>query len=232
MGKNRERFSHQVKTYLLGLVGKDSVVLLLSVKGSAMTQANISAYPEECLEMEFKDLDFSGLSLSGRDFDSCTFLRCQFNETDLSKSHFDRCAFSESMVSNPIMSDLRLNDISFENCKLVGLAFFKCGQPSFDLKIHGSRLIGCNFSDMSMKKSILSGNDFSDCYFQNCLAQECDFSGSRFSNVLFSKANLSKANFLDASGYSIDPNGNILKKAIFNLPGLLALLDYFDIVIK
>jgi hypothetical protein len=47
----------------------------------------------------------------------------------------------------------------------------------------------------------------------------------------FDNTNLEKTNFTTAFNYSIDPDNNRIKKAKFSVPGVLGLLNKYDIVI-
>ena len=61
-----------------------------------------------------------------------------------------------------------------------------------------------------------------ECEFINC-----DFSGAVFENTILEKADLRTA-----INYSIDPEINRLKKAKFSMPGLIGLLDKYDIELE
>ncbi len=87
-------------------------------------------------------------------------------------------------------------------------------------------------TDIKMKGSAFTGCELRECYFQNSFLVEVDFSGSTFRETLFSNANLEKASFVGAQGYSIDPRGNKVRKAVFSVPEVLSLLGAFEIVIK
>ncbi len=64
---------------------------------------------------------------------------------------------------------------------------------------------------------------------------ESDLCGSTFENcdlmrAIFENTKLEKVNFSSVFNYAIDPFKNDIKKARFSFPGILALLNRFDIV--
>jgi uncharacterized protein YjbI with pentapeptide repeats len=65
---------------------------------------------------------------------------------------------------------------------------------------------------------------------------ECDLTGSVFDNCDFMRATfensiIEKADFRTSFNYSIDPEKNRIKKAVFSLTGIAGLLDKYDIEI-
>ena len=78
--------------------------------------------------------------------------------------------------------------------------------------------------------------------FINCSMIAVDFMSSDLTEVLFDNCNLRKAVFIDTIAnkadfytsydYSIDPEKNKLKKAVFSTDGLKGLLEKYDLVVK
>jgi len=64
-------------------------------------------------------------------------------------------------------------------------------------------------------------SDLAQAVFDNC-----DLSRAAFNRTILEKADL-RTSF----NYSIDPDLNKIKKAKFSMPGLVGLLDKFDIVV-
>ncbi|MBN2651331.1 MAG: pentapeptide repeat-containing protein [Spirochaetales bacterium] len=176
--------------------------------------------------------DFSDTALREKEFENCQFVSCNFSGADLSSSIFENCVFTECKISNPLIKQSRIIDCKFVSSKLSGITFFHCNQISFDLEFLESSLLLCNFTDAKMKKSKFVKCQINECYFQNTLLAEVDFSGSVFGGSLFSKCDLQKAKFAGSSGFAIDPRDNNVRKAVFDLPGVLGLLGSFDILLK
>ena len=78
--------------------------------------------------------------------------------------------------------------------------------------------------------------------FVNCSMISVDFMRSDLTEVLFDNCNLRKAVFIDTIAqktdfsssydYSIDPEKNKIKKAVFSVEGLKGLLEKYDIIVK
>jgi uncharacterized protein YjbI with pentapeptide repeats len=78
--------------------------------------------------------------------------------------------------------------------------------------------------------------------FVKCDLQEVDFSGadltsaefvkSDLQGAVFDRTTLEKSDFRSSYHYSINPDNNRIRKAVFSLEGLPGLLGKYDIVIK
>ena len=115
---------------------------------------------------------------------------------------------------------------------MVGLEFHKCEQRFFSPKFKSCILLACNFSEMKIKKTPFQKCKIKECYFNGTDLSEANFSHADLEGSLFHHCNLSKADFRGAIHYSIDPQTNVLKKALFSAPEALSLLSYFDITIE
>jgi len=73
-----------------------------------------------------------------------------------------------------------------------------------------------------MNETDFSGADLTGAVFDNC-----DMKRAVFDNTI-----LEKADFTSSYNYSIDPERNRVKKAKFAYPGVLGLLDSFNIEIE
>jgi len=115
---------------------------------------------------------------------------------------------------------------------MIGLQFENCN--GFGLSIE--------FVDCTLNHSSFYQNNLKKTCFTNCQLQEVEFSGSdiqesKFDNcdltrAIFRNSNLERADFRAAFNYSIDPEHNKMKKALFSQGGLSGLLDKYDIEIK
>jgi uncharacterized protein YjbI with pentapeptide repeats len=111
--------------------------------------------------------------------------------------------------------------LHFENCNKFGLSV------SFD---------NCNLSHSSFYQLKLKMTTFKNSNFHEVDFTECDLTGSVFDSCDFMKATfensiIEKADFRTSFNYSIDPEKNRIKKAIFSLTGIAGLLDKYDIEI-
>ncbi len=83
-----------------------------------------------------------------------------------------------------------------------------------------------------MKRSRFIGSVIRETDFINVELKDADFSGCDLLGSSFHNANLENASFIGAINYSIDPRSNKLKKARFEAPEVLSLLDVFDIRVE
>lgn len=130
------------------------------------------------------------------------------------------------------MDECRLHDVVMEESKITGAEFHKCDPTFFSIQFKSCILLGCNFSEMKMKKTSFHKSKIKECYFNNTLLLKADFRQTDLEGTLFHHCDLSHTDFSEAINYSINPQSNILKKAIFTTPEVLSLLNFFDIRIS
>jgi fluoroquinolone resistance protein len=175
--------------------------------------------------------DYSVNYLPKGQYENCSFLNCVFSNSDLTDIHFVDCVFRDCDFSLAKLYNTLLNDINFFNCKLLGLRFDICNDSGLSFNFENCNLKLSSFYKLKLKKT----------FFKNCNLQEVDFSeadltGAVFKNcdlqrAGFQNTNLEKADLSSSYNYSIDPEKNKLKKARFSSPGILGLLDKYDLVI-
>ncbi|PKP42724.1 MAG: hypothetical protein CVT93_03285 [Bacteroidetes bacterium HGW-Bacteroidetes-10] len=165
------------------------------------------------------------------EYENCTFTDCDFSNSDLSEFIFDGCTFFRSNLSLAKLKRTALRDITFSECKMVGLHFEDCDQIgiSFDFQgciLNNSSFFGMKIKKVIFRKSSLQEADFTDSDISGSLLDGCDML-----NATFSGTNLEKADLSTSFNYSIDPTSNKIKKAKFSQSGLSGLLDVFGIEI-
>lgn len=126
----------------------------------------------------------------------------------------------------------RFQDVVFGESKIVGAEFHKCDKTFFSVRFEQSILMACNFSELKMKRARFFGSKVKECYFNDTQLSESNFTHTNLEGTLFHHCDLSKADFRGAINYSINPQANILKKAVFSAPEALGLLSFFDIIVE
>lgn len=175
------------------------------------------------------DLKESG-PLKG-EYENCTFTDCNFSNSDLSEFIFDGCTFFRCNLSLAKLKRTALRDVSFRECKMVGLHFEDCEQIGISFVFDECMLNNSSFFGMKIKKGIfrkssLQEADFTDSDISGSLLDGCDML-----NATFSGTNLEKADLSTSFNFSIDPTSSKIKKAKFSQSGLSGLLDVFGIEI-
>jgi len=180
----------------------------------------------------YEKADFTVTDLPKADFEGCRFVRCSFSGSDLSGYNFTECEFEDCNLSSAKIIQTTFNDIKFRDSKLLGLHFENANEFLFTLNFENCTLNLSSFYKRKMKKTVfircsLHEVDFTDTDLTEAAFNECDLQLAKFENSILKKADL-RTSF----NYSIDPSLNKLRKARFSLPGVLRLLDKYDIVIE
>lgn len=179
----------------------------------------------------FKSLDLSGKSLKKSIFNNVFFESCHFIESNWEQAHFIGCRFKNCNLSLVNLRGCRLQQIAFEESKIVGLDFFKCDKL-LHLSFNTCILQTCNFTDLKLKGTSFAGSKIREVYFTNTDLSEANFTDADLIGTLFHQCNLTKSDFRSAKNYMIDLQTNIVRKAQFSFPEAMNLLKYLDISIS
>lgn len=182
-------------------------------------------------EKVFTKVDFTHVSLAEYSFFNCVFEQCVFIDSVWDNAKFYSCIFNVYNLSFVNVKDSLLQDVTFNECKLVGIEFYKVNKTFFSVAIVQSSLLNCNFSDLFMKGTSFKGSRLKECCFKNTQLEGTDFSETDLQETIFRKCNLNKANFKRAKNYSLDITHNKVKNAVFTYPDVMYLLKYFNIII-
>jgi fluoroquinolone resistance protein len=187
---------------------------------------------ELVFEESYLKYDFVILGFTQGEYDNCTFENCNFSDVNLSGSRFSECTFKGCNMSMVKIVKTSFIDIRFMECKLMGLRFENCNEFLFAVDFENCILNLSSFYRRKLKKTS----------FKNCILQETDFTESDLSNAIFDNCDLGRAifeksvlertDFRTSWNYSIDPELNRIKKAMFSKEGIPGLLDKYDIVIE
>ena len=141
------------------------------------------------------------------------------------------CEFIDCNLSMVELSGSNLKNITFKNCKLLGIAFHVCDDFLFQVFFENCMLDFASFANKKMPKtkflaSSLKETSFVGTHLKQSVFEKCDLSGT-----IFNDTDLTECNFTTATNYQIDPEFNVLKKARFSLQGIPGLLEKYDIKI-
>jgi len=180
----------------------------------------------------FEKIDYTENNLFKGEYEHCMFTRCIFYKADLSHILFNECTFDDCDFSLVNMKSTALRDVTFLNCKLLGVRFDECNE--FLLSVHFEN---CMLKFSSFHKLKLKQTRFQTCNLQEVDLAEADLTGSVFETcdlqrTLFEHTNLEKVDFRSSFNYAFDPEKNRIKKAKFSHEGVLGLLDKYDIEIS
>ncbi|SOD18014.1 pentapeptide repeat-containing protein [Pedobacter xixiisoli] len=164
-------------------------------------------------------------------FNNCTFKKCDFSEVDFRSCNFTNCEFDGCNLSMVKFNDTGLDNVNFKNSKLVGTDFSVAKDFLFSVNFTDCILDYSTFVKKKNKKAkfigcSLKGTDFSEADLTLAIFKRCDLSGTVFMRTILAQANLS-----EAYNFSIDPEQNNIRKALFSNSGLSGLLHKYDIVV-
>ncbi|MBA2610495.1 MAG: pentapeptide repeat-containing protein [Bacteroidetes bacterium] len=179
---------------------------------------------------QLKNIDLSSQKNARERFDNCEFSKCIF--TDLSNLSFLDCDFRDCDLSNLKATNSRLQNVSFYDCKLLGLNF--SGAIDFALELHFENCI-LDYASFDRKK--INKSSFKNCKIHNANFTQADLSKSTFINCdlfesLFDNTNMSTVDFTSSRNFLIDPEVNNIKKAKFLQQDLANLLYRHHIIIE
>ncbi|WP_426058613.1 pentapeptide repeat-containing protein [Hymenobacter sp. B1770] len=166
------------------------------------------------------------------EFDEYHFINCDFSEVDLSHKRFADCLFERCNLSAVRLAGTALQNVAFEECKLLGLQFTACRDMLFGVHFDHCQMRYVSFAGRSMPATrfahcTLDEADFADADLSAAVFQDCSLAGA-----VFQKTQLVGADFTSATGFTIDPESNPLLNARFSLPGLLGVVAKYGLVVE
>lgn len=166
------------------------------------------------------------------EFFNCQFNNCNFERMNFSEYIFDRCVFNGSNLALANVTNAKLMNVVFKDCKVEGVRFDACDPFILEIYFERCLLRNCSFTDLNLKKCKFEHSQVLESDFYKTKLMEASFQGSVLSKTVFAECDLTKADFQDASDFIIDPTLNKVKKAIFSSNELAGLLRHLDLVIK
>jgi fluoroquinolone resistance protein len=172
----------------------------------------------------FEKVIYTGQVIRGREFHNCTFKQCDFSNSEFSGNKFIDCVFECCNLSLMKLGNTALQSIIFKDCKILGVNFHECSDFLFTVEFESCLLDYASFANKKMlktrfNKSSLKETSFAQANLAGSVFAQCDLAG-----VVFNRTDLTSVNFATAQNYTIDPEINTMKKAIFSAEGLAGLL--------
>ena len=167
-----------------------------------------------------------------RTYENCRFINCDFSYANLYNIVFIDCGFQDCNLSLADVSNTGFQNINFKHCKLSGVNFGKSLDFLFEVHFENCILDNAIFYKKKNKKS-----RFVECSMVETDLTECNLTDAKFINcnlnrAFFSRTILTGADLRSSYNFTIDPDDNQLKKAMFSVHGLPGLLSKYDIKIE
>lgn len=185
--------------------------------------------PAKSYETVIERTDFTVERIK-RSYESTEFRSCTFN--DINGIAFTDCLFSSCNMSNAQVAKAKAQDLTFRDCKLIGINFYQMLDFGFSLHFENCLLDYASFDKKKMNKSTfknckLHGANFSKADLSKAIMKDCDLA-----DAIFDGTNLSGMDFTTNRNFSIDPQQNLIRKARFAAHGLAGLLTKYEIIIE
>jgi fluoroquinolone resistance protein len=177
----------------------------------------------------FEKVVYAGKKTSGREFQSCTFKKCDFSGSDFSHNRFLDCTFESCNLSMMTITDSRLSNAVFEHCKAVGVNFGECDNFLFSVRFDSCILDYASFGGKKMPKTHFLKTSMKEVSFVQANLSGSIFEETDLAGAVFNDTDLGGATLATAYNFTIDPERNNIKKAVFAVDGLGGLLAKYAI---
>ncbi|MDF2447606.1 MAG: pentapeptide repeat protein [Bacteroidota bacterium] len=164
------------------------------------------------------------------DFENCEFTGCVF--PDLSKLNFINCVFKNCNLSNCKMTQAKLQEVSFVDCKLLGVNFYQAKDFAFAVSCDKCIMDYASFDSKKLNASTFTNCRMHEVNFTNADLTRCTLTNCDLYEAVFSRTNLSGLDLTGIQNFSIDPEINGLKKARVRSQDLERLLYKYDLIIE
>ena len=178
----------------------------------------------------FENINYEDKHILSRHFENCVFYKSTIKGCLFEDCTFNKCTFEESDLSLIKFKDTYVTDITLINCKAIGVLWYDTLSP-FSIKAHQSIISYSSFFGKNLKKVKLTNCVAREVDFTGCNMTSADLTGTDFMGTTFSDTDLRLADFTAAQNYHIDPAGNKIKGASFQLPAAISFLDSLGIKI-
>ena len=116
----------------------------------------------------------------------CTFDKCNFSDKPIGRVIFEKCTFKECNLSLVKTSNTSWLDVLFTDCKMTGINFSLSNRFGLSVEFHNCLLSYALFTEMKLKGTRFIGcdlqnTDFMETDLSNAVFKDCDQPGeSRF----------------------------------------------------
>jgi uncharacterized protein YjbI with pentapeptide repeats len=183
------------------------------------------------LHKTFEKVVFTGQKVRSREFENCIFKNCDFSNTAFLSSTFMDCNFIGCNLSLIELAGSSLKNVTFNDCKLLGIAFHACDDFLFQVAFANCILDFASFANKKMPKTKFTECSLKEASFIGTTLKQAAFDQCDLAETIFNGADLTACDFTTAANYQIDPQFNVLTKARFSLQGIPGLLEKYDIKI-
>jgi len=172
----------------------------------------------------FEKVVYTGQVIRGREFQDCTFKQCDLSGSEFSGNKFIDCVFEGCNLSLMKLGNTALQSTTFKDCKILGVNFHECSDFLFSVSFDNCIIDFASFNGKKMPKTTFMKSSLKETSFMQAILTGSKFEQCDLLGAIFNRTDLSSVNFVTALNYTIDPEVNTLKKAVFSAEGLAGLL--------
>lgn len=181
------------------------------------------------LDNHYERITYGRDDLNLKEFEDCSFSHCDFSECNFIGVTFIDCTFSHCNFNGAKINHVAFRTVNFNHCAAEEVNFSMCDKLIFEIHFNDCRLDFAKFYTLK-----INGTTFQDCSMIAVDFMKADLTGVLFDNcdlhkTLFMNSILNKADLRTSYNYTLDPEKNKVKKAIFSLGGVKGLLAKHDI---
>lgn len=183
------------------------------------------------LQQEFTGIRYGREDLNLKEFERCIFDRCDFSACNFIGVTFIDCHFKDCTFTGSKINHVAFRTVHFEHCLMQDINFSMCDKLIFEMHFSHCVLDFSKFYTLKVRRiSFISCSmiavDFMKADLTEAIFDHCDLY-----KAVFSQTVLEKADFRTASHFSIDPEKNKIKRAMFAIGNVKGLLDKYGIVV-
>ena len=183
------------------------------------------------LQKQYTEISYGRDDLNLKEFEGCTFMRCNFSACSFIGVTFIDCTFTDCNFNGAKINHVAFRTVHFNGCLMQELNFAMCDKLIFEIhfnhcnlgfaKFYTLKIKGMAFIDCSM-----IAVDFMKADLTEVIFDRCDLYKTVFINTI-----LNKADFRTSFNYTLDPEKNKVKRAMFSLENVKGLLEKHHIIV-
>lgn len=158
----------------------------------------------------------------------CQFINCNFSQVATAGVIWENCTFDTCDFSLCKLKNMSFRDVLFKGCKLMGADFSICN-PFSSFRFEYCQMNYTNFHEMKISKTNFIECELIEAYFEDTNLQGSHFIQCNLERALFHHTNLMGVDFSTSYNYTIQPQNNKLKNALFSRSNLEGLVTHLGI---
>ena len=183
------------------------------------------------LQQQYCGIAYGRDDLNLKEFEGCRFEHCDFSACNFIGVTFIDCTFKDCLFTGAKINHVAFRTVHFENCLMQDINFAMTDKLIFEMHFHHCVLDFSKFYTLKIKRIAFTDCSMIAVDFMKADLTEAIFDRCDLYKAVFSKTVLEKADFRTSVNFSIDPEQNKIKRALFSHQNVKGLLDKYEIVV-